>query len=124
MQKATSLALSLAFALSACAGEETQTPTGEAAVSEVKTPVDKEGWIQTQSRVYDAPSDSGNLVGSLSPPSSVGVTDDGSRWLKLIHGPVRSEATNEYVSTADFESGLYIDRFAFTTESPGSWNRP
>ena len=81
-----------------------------------------DGWIRYTSQVYDAPSTSGTPVGYLSPPAAVGVADDGSGWLRLIHGPIKSEANNEFLEAPDFDDGLYIEKSNFTTELPSQWN--
>lgn len=80
------------------------------------------GWIRYTSQVYDAPDDSGVAIGYLLPPSAVGVADDGGDWLRLIHGPVKSRANDDYLSSPDFDSGLYIKNNNFTTELPVRWN--
>ena len=80
------------------------------------------GWIRHTCRVYPAPDKSSKPVGYLSPPSSVGVADDGSGWLRLLQGPVKDEATDEFLDIA-FDPGLYIQKSMFTTELPAKWEQ-
>ena len=82
----------------------------------------REGWIRHACRVYPAPDSSTEPVGILSPPSSVGVADDCSGWLRLVHGPVKDEATDAFLDV-DFVSGLFIEKSNFTTELPAKWNQ-
>jgi hypothetical protein len=78
------------------------------------------GWIRHRCRVYPAPDKSTKPVGYLSPPSSVDVADDGSGWLRLLYGPVKNEATDEFLDIS-FDPGLYIEKSEFTTELPANW---
>jgi len=81
-----------------------------------------DGWIRHTCRVYPTPDKSTKPVGYLSPPCSVGVADDGSGWLRLLHGPVKSETTDEFLDIS-FDPGLYIEKSNFTTELPANWDR-
>jgi hypothetical protein len=76
------------------------------------------GWIRHRSLVYTSKSRTSRTVGYLSPPSSVGVADDGSGWLKLIHGPIKNQATNKFLDEPDYNGGLYIEVENFTTVLP------
>lgn len=80
-----------------------------------------DGWIRYACHVYRSPSASGEPVGYLSSPASVGVADDGSGWLKLIHGPIKDATTKDFLENPNFEDGLYIERDKFTTEIPINW---
>ncbi|MBX3413429.1 MAG: hypothetical protein KF708_12135 [Pirellulales bacterium] len=82
----------------------------------------RDGWIRYACRVYSAPDKSSKLVGYLTSPSSVGVADDRSGWLRLLHGPVKDEATDEFLELS-FDPGLYIEKPNFTTEIPANWNQ-
>ena len=81
-----------------------------------------DGWIRYTCRVYPSPDKSSKPIGYLSPPSSVGVADDGSDWLRLMHGPVKDESTDEFVDI-EFDPGLYIEKSKFTTELPANWEQ-
>jgi hypothetical protein len=81
-----------------------------------------DGWIRRTCRVYPARDKAVKPVGYLSAPSSVGVADDGSPWLRLIHGPIKSEVTNTFIENLAFEDGLYIESSNFTTELPANWH--
>lgn len=80
------------------------------------------GWIRSTCRVYLSPNPSSSSIGYLSPPSAVSVADDGSGWLRLLHGPIKDETTNKFIDTK-FDSGLYIEKSKFTTELPAKWKR-
>ena len=82
----------------------------------------RDGWIRYTCRVYPLPDKSSKPIGYLSPPSSVGVADDGSNWLRLLHGPVKHETTDEFVDIK-FDPGLYIEKSKFTTELPAKWEQ-
>ena len=81
------------------------------------------GWIRHRCLVYAGKSTNSATVGYLSPPSSVGVADDNSGWLRLIHGPIKIEGTDIFVDNPNFEGGLYIEASKFTTVVPGKWNK-
>lgn len=81
----------------------------------------RDGWIRSRCNVYDDPDASASVVGYLTPPSSVEVADDGSGWLRLIHGPIRGDAASGFVESPNFEGGLYIEAKAFTTTLPAHW---
>jgi len=82
-----------------------------------------DGWIRQTARVYRGKSAASDLAGYLSPPASVGVADDGSGWLRLIHGPIKVEGSNRFVDNPDFDSGLYIQADKFTTVIPSKWGK-
>ena len=82
-----------------------------------------DGWIRYTARVYLGKSADSQAVGYLSPPSSVGVADDGSGWVRLIHGPIKTEGSNRFVDNPDFDSGLYIQVEKFTEVIPGRWGK-
>lgn len=79
-----------------------------------------EGWIRHTCRVYPSPGKSSEPIGYLSSPSSVGVADDGSGWLRLLHGPVKDETTHAVVELAP---DLYIEKSSFTTDIPAKWEQ-
>lgn len=81
----------------------------------------RDGWIRRRCNVYDDSNSSALIVGYLEPPSSVGVADDGSEWLRLIHGPILSGSESDFLESPDFDSGLYIEAKAFTTTLPANW---
>lgn len=82
-----------------------------------------DGWIRHTARVYRGKSAASDLAGYLSPPASVGVADDGSGWLRLVHGPIKAEGSNRFVDNPDFDSGLYIQADKFTTVIPSKWGK-
>jgi hypothetical protein len=82
-----------------------------------------DGWIRHTCRVYKGKSSASKVVGVLAPPASVGVADDGSGWLRLIHGPIKVEGTDRFLDNPDFDSGLYIEAANFTTTIPGKWGK-
>lgn len=81
----------------------------------------RDGWIRKRCNVYDDADPSAAIVGHLTPPSSVGVADDGSGWLRLIHGPIRGNSPSGFVESPNFDDGLYIESKAFTTTLPANW---
>ena len=80
-----------------------------------------DGWIKQKCRVYRAQSTAAEVAGFLVSPAAVGVADDGSGWLRLIHGPVRAVGTEQFLASADLDAGLYIESANFTITSPGKW---
>lgn len=82
-----------------------------------------EGWIKHRCRVYHAKSTTSKVVGYLASPASVGVSDDGSGWLRLIHGPIKVEGADRFLDNPDFEAGLYIEAANFTSEIPSKWGK-
>lgn len=93
----------------------------ESAINSGPATSKRDGWIRSRCTVYAAADDSSLVVGYLDPPSSVGVADDGTGWLRLMHGPVRNGSAGEFVENPNFEGGLYIESDAFTTSLPGNW---
>ena len=82
-----------------------------------------EGWIKHTCRVYQAKSTTSKVVGYLAPPASVGVSNDGSGWLRLIHGPIKIEGADRFLENPDFEAGLYIEAANFTSVIPSKWDK-
>ena len=82
-----------------------------------------DGWIQHTCRVYEGKSTTSKVVGFLTPPAAVGVADDGSGWLRVVHGPIKVEGTDRYLASHDFDAGLYIEAAHFTTTIPGKWSK-
>jgi len=82
-----------------------------------------DGWIRHTCRVYKGKSTASKAVGFLSPPAAVGVADDGSGWLRVIHGPIKVEGTDRFLDNPDFDAGLYIEAANFTTTIPGKWGK-
>jgi hypothetical protein len=80
-----------------------------------------EGWIRRICRVYKGKSTASKAVGFLAPPAAVGVADDGSGWLRVIHGPIKAEGMDRFLDNPDFDAGLYIEAANFTTTIPGKW---
>lgn len=81
-----------------------------------------EGWIRHKCLVYRGKNEN-NPIGTLAKPASVGVADDGSGWLKIIHAPVRTLSKEKYLSQEEVGDDAYIKASDFTTEMPGKWNK-
>lgn len=118
--------------IAGCTGNESTNNQNESGTSVANAPatttqefdiLEQDGWIRHTCLVYQSPNTSTKPVGYLPPPSSVGVADDGSGWLQLIHGPIKDEATNEFLDDPKFQDGLYIEKSNFTTELPYKWYR-
>ena len=92
---------------------------------EFASSVKRDGWIRYTADVYKGKSTASEIVGVLTSPASVRVADDGSGWLRLIHGPIQEVGSNRFtdrfLDNPDFDSGLYIKAGNFTTTIPGMW---
>jgi len=81
-----------------------------------------DGWIRHNCLVYRGKNEN-NPIGTLAKPASVGVADDGSGWLKIIHAPVRTLSKEKYLTQQEIGDDAYIEANNFTTEMPGKWNK-
>src|SRR3990172_276174 len=81
-----------------------------------------EGWIRYNCLVYKGKSEK-KPIGTLAAPASVGVADDGSGWLKIIHAPIRTLSKERYLTNEEIGDEAYIKASNFTTEMPGKWNK-
>src|SRR3989337_1241552 len=81
-----------------------------------------EGWIKQNCLVYKG-KNGNNPIGTLAKPASVGVADDGSGWLKIIHGPVTTLSQDKYLTTNKVGEDAYIESNNFTTDMPAKWNK-
>ena len=83
----------------------------------------KEGWIRHTALVYANKDTKSKPIGFLAQPASVGVADEGSGWLRLIHGPVRDNKTKKFLSEAQTPKEIFIEAKNFTEIIPGEWKQ-
>jgi hypothetical protein len=81
----------------------------------------KSGWIRHTCLVYLSKNTKSEPIGYLAQPASVGVSDDGSGWLTLIHGPVRDSKTKKFLNQSDAKKVLFIEAKFFTELMPSKW---
>ncbi len=74
----------------------------------------KEGWIKHTCKVYQSKSIKSKVIGYLPKPASIGVADDKSGWLKLIHAPVKHIKTHKYLTLKEMKEA-YIKNENFST---------
>jgi hypothetical protein len=80
-----------------------------------------DGWIKQSCIVYRSKSTQSEYIGYLSKPASVAVADDGSGWLKLIHGPVMNTKSGKFLELNEIGGNAYIEGKNFSTLPPYEW---
>ncbi|KLU01795.1 hypothetical protein RISK_005979 [Rhodopirellula islandica] len=82
---------------------------------------DLTAWVRQPCNVHSAPDDKADVVGYLTVPTAISVTDIGGGWLKLNDGPARNLKTNALLTDEEKNTELYVWKSFVSDEDPAEW---